>query len=90
MVYPMRERHWYTRFGIEPPFPWVAVFWPVLWAYAWVTNRTAKPEPQSGTVRLWDKHFNLLATYPIGDPIYATVDRDGTRWSGPVQFEVDE
>lgn len=21
----MRESHWYSRFGIEPPFPWLAI-----------------------------------------------------------------
>lgn len=26
----MRERRWYSRFGIEPPFPWThPIFWPV-------------------------------------------------------------
>ena len=27
----MRERKWYSRFGIEPPFPWAILLWPFLW-----------------------------------------------------------
>ncbi len=31
----MRERHWYSRFGIEPPFPWPAF---VLIPVGWITR----------------------------------------------------
>ena len=42
-----------------------------------------------GTVRLWDKEFNLLATWPSDAKIYFTFDReDGERVSGPLTVEV--
>jgi hypothetical protein len=31
--YTVREIHWYTRYGIEEPFPWVFVLWPLLWLW---------------------------------------------------------
>lgn len=41
-VQQRRERYWYSRFGIEPPFPWVGVaIWtalPVIGAAAGVAG----------------------------------------------------
>ncbi|MDV6975271.1 hypothetical protein [Mycobacterium intracellulare] len=45
----MRERHWYSRFGIEPPFPWPAfVLIPVGWvtrALEWLVRPGKSPTP---------------------------------------------
>ncbi|MCA2331897.1 hypothetical protein JF714_15750 [Mycobacterium avium] len=45
----MRERHWYSRFGIEPPFPWPAfVLIPVGWitrALEWLVRPGKNPTP---------------------------------------------
>lgn len=43
-----------------------------------------------GTARLWDKDFNLLATFDTdAGPLYGTVDQDGKRWTGRVLFQAD-
>jgi hypothetical protein len=37
-----------------------------------------------GTCRLYDKDFNLLATWATGDKLYFVDDRQGQRLSGVV------
>lgn len=48
----------------------------------------AVPRPHYLT-RLWDKDWNLLGSYEGNDPIYATVDIQGHRWSGRVEIVED-
>ena len=38
----MRERKWYSRFGIEPPFPWDALMWPLVWVFCVVAEAYQK------------------------------------------------